>query len=270
MILCIFFAIFVVIFGVILCYQRVKSRSPWFLVILLVSIFVGYSSVFSFYGKPHPVACAFQPWLLGLPTVSMIVVLSAKNFRMYTIFRSPLKHVAFGDVKLLLLWIVAMIPALLIVVLWMIVSTPTADFVERGDSKHYICVTGGFTGPPGGYIFFFIFVAYTGFILLIGGVISVLSRNIHPLFNESKLLTISIYNLGFLAAVIIPVFLVVQPLNPFIAWILRTVAVLYAFTTTMCIQFAPMVYGVVISDKLKSVQHNVTSISPTASTASNQ
>ena len=250
-------AIFVIIFGVILHYQRVKFLSPYFLIILLISIFIGYSSIFAFYGQPHPVACAFQPWLLGLPTISMIVVLAAKNYRVYRIFNSPLKRVTVSDLRLFIYWCILMLPALLIVVLWMIISTPTADFVERGDDNHYVCVTGGFTGSPGGYVFFAIFVAYACLILIIGAIISILARNIHPMFNESKLLTISIYNLGFLAAVIIPVFLVVQPFNPFIAWIIRTCAVLYAFTTTMFLQFAPIVFGVVVLDKLKNKKHNL-------------
>ena len=218
--------VFVIVFGTCMKYQRVRVRSPYFLLILLVSILIGYASVFAFYGKPHPVACGFQAWLLGLPVISMIAVLSSKNFRVYRIFRFPLKRVKVTNGEVFLLWLCAMIPALIILTIWMIVSTPTARMEERDGEEHYICTTGGFTGEPGGIIFFSIFVAYSAIILLIGAVVSILARNIPSSFNETKLLTISIYNLGFLAAVIIPVFLVVQPFNPFIAWILRTVAVL--------------------------------------------
>ena len=257
MCIALFLILFVIIFGIILKYQRVKFLSPYFLIILLISIFIGFSSVFAFYGQPHPVSCAFQPWLLGLPTISMIVILTAKNYRVFRIFSSPLKRVRVTDLRLFMYWCLAMFPALVIVVLWMIISTPTADFVERGDDDHYVCVTGGFTGYPGGYVFFAVFVAYTSLLLLVGCIISILARNIHPLFNESKLLTISIYNLGFLAAVIIPVFLVVQPFNPFIAWILRTCAVLYAFSTTMFLQFAPIIFGVCVLDRFKNKQHQL-------------
>ena len=74
-------------------------------------------------------------------------------------------------------------------------------------------------------------------------------------FNESKILTISIYNLGFLACVIIPVFLAVQPFNPFIAWILRTIAILYAFTATLTLQFVPPFLGILLFDKCKNNSH---------------
>merc|ERR1711879_926022 len=125
--------------------------------------------------------------------------------------------------------------------------------------------SGGFTGTPGGLIFFFILVAYGFVVLLLGIFLSVVTRNVPSAFNESKLLAISIYNLGFLAVVIIPVFLTVQPFNPFIAWILRTVAILYAFTATMTLQFLPMLIGVFIIDKGKNVKKTFRSrISQTA------
>merc|ERR1711862_56883 len=128
----------------------------------------------------------------------------------------------------------------------------TAKMEERDGEDHYVCTTGGFTGEPGGLVFFFIFVGYSAIVLVFGAIISILSRKAPSQFNETKLMTISIYNLGFLAVVIIPVFLVVQPFNPFIAWILRTCAVLYAFTATMVLQFFPRVFGIFCLDKLQN------------------
>ena len=79
--------IFTFIFGIILKYRKLKQRSPVFLIILLISTIIGYSSIYAWFGKPHPVACGFQPWLLGLSTISMISSLSIKNFRIWRIFR---------------------------------------------------------------------------------------------------------------------------------------------------------------------------------------
>merc|ERR1712000_214472 len=140
-------------------------------------------------------------------------------------------------------------PAVLILIIWTIVSTPTAKMEDRGDDDHYVCTTGGFTGYPGGLIFFFIYVGWTGGLLLFGAFLSIVTRNIPSFFNESKLVAISIYNLGFLSVVVIPVFLVLQEFNPFAAWIIRTVAILYAFTATLWLQFIPKIIGVIIIDK---------------------
>ena len=47
------------------------------------------------------------------------------------------------------------------------------------------------------YVFFGLLVGYGCLILLIGVVLSILTRKVPSLFNESKLLAISIYNIGF-------------------------------------------------------------------------
>ena len=138
--------------------------------------------------------------------------------------------------------------------LWSIISTPTAAMENFSGDDHYVCTTGGFTGKPGGMIFFSLFVAYGAFILLFGAFISFLSRKVPSYYNESKLLTLSIYNLGFLSVVIIPVYIIVGYSNPFLAWILRTCAILYGFTATMLLQFVPIIWGILVTDKGKNVR----------------
>ena len=245
--------LFVLVFGIALKYTRLRAASPIFLVIILASIIVGYSSVFAWFGKPHPVACAFQPWILGLPLISMISALFAKNIRIWRIFKSEMRKIRITDLQITGLWLLLTIPALFIVSLWTIVSTPTARVMERNEADHYVCATGGFTGEPGGIVFASFLIGYGAILLVSGAVLSILIRKVPSSFNESKLLAISIYNLAFLSAVIIPVFLVVNPFNPFLAWIIRTVAVLYAFTATMFLQFIPLVFGIVFVDKLQNI-----------------
>ena len=247
--------IFTIIFGIFLKYRRLRVASPVFLVITLLSVLIGYISIYAWFGKPHPVACAFQPWLLGLPAISMIAALCVKAFRIWRIFRFPLKKTTITNLELLVLWVIVMIPAILIVTIWTIVSTPTASMEDRDGDDHYVCNTGGFTGEPGGLVFFFILVGYGAIVLLLGVFLSIVTRKVPSQFNESKLIAISIYNLGFLSVVIIPVFMVIQPFNPFVAWILRTLAILYAFTATLVLQFAPKIIGIIFIDKFRNVQN---------------
>ena len=247
--------IFVIVFGMFLKYLRIRASSPFFLILTLVSIIIGFLSVFAWFGKPHPISCVFQPWLLGLSSISMISALCVKTFRIWRIFKAMgnLKGMKITDYELLVLWAISMVPALVIILTWTIVSTPTAKMKECNGEHHYVCTSNGFTGEIGGYIFFAILVAYGGFVLLIGAVLSILTRKVPSLFNESKLLAISIYNLVFLSAVIIPVFLVIQTQNPFAAWILRTVAILYAFSATLCFQFVPPVFCIIFVDRFRKV-----------------
>ena len=134
--------------------------------------------------------------------------------------------------------------------------------MEQDGKDHYVCYTGGFTGYPGGYVFFSIFVAYSAFILLLGAILCVLIRNVPSQFNESKLIAISIYNLVFLSVVVVPVYMVLNSYEPFVAWIIRTCAILYAFTATMILQFLPKIIGIVVIDKCKNVKQFKSSLKP--------
>ena len=242
---------FVIIFGWIIPRTRIRATSPLFMIFLIFTCILGYISTFTWYGKPHPVACGFQPWLLGLAVVSMVSCLCAKTFRIWRIFKSPWNKTVITDFELIILWVIMVIPAIIILVIWTIVSTPAAKMEERDGDDHYVCTTGGFTGFPGGYVFFFILVAYEGLILLIGAFLSFVTRNVNNIFNESKLLAVSIYNLAFLAIIVIPVIIVLSSIDPFAAWIIREVAILYAFTATLWLQFLPKIYSLAIKDKFK-------------------
>merc|ERR1712137_740762 len=248
---------FVLVFGFLVPRRRVKASSPTFLIIVLLSCLLGYISEFSWYGRPHPVACGFRPWLLGLAVVSLVSALSAKTWRLWRVFKIAYKKERITDLQLLILYCIMVIPALIILTVWTIVSTPTAALETRSDHRHYVCTTGGFTGKPGGIIFFSILVAYGVLILLVGVFLSVVTRKVPAIYNESKLLSISIYNIGFLSVVIIPVYFAVQPFNPFIAWILRTVAILYAFTAPLILQFSAPVFHIVFLDRFRNKVRNI-------------
>ena len=248
----ILFFIFTIIFGMIFPRRVVRSASPFFLIITIISCIIGYISIFTWFGKPQKVACGFQPWLLGLSFLSMIASLCAKNFRIWRIFKSPFDQKVISDLELFIFWGLLIIPGLIILVVWTIVATPNAVMMHVAGEDHLVCESDGFTGPIGGIIFFFIFLAYCAFLLIFSGFISIVTRSVPSLFNESKLIAISIYNLVFLSVVVIPVVIVLNRIDPFASWIIRTTAILYAFTATLWIQFTPKVVGVICVGEIHS------------------
>ena len=48
----------------------------------------------------------------------------------------------------------------IILALWTLISTPAAGFQNFSGKDHWVCMTGGFTGYPGGYVWFSILVGY--------------------------------------------------------------------------------------------------------------
>ena len=249
----ILFIIFTIVFGIVLKKRNLRAASPSFLIVICISCIVGYSSIYAWYGKPNAVACGFQPWLLGLSVVSMVSALCSKTFRIWRIFKFPMQKKVITDFELFIFWFIMIVPAVFILFLWTLVSTPTTVLKSIDGEKHLVCDTGGFTGPPGGYVFFFILVGYEGFVLLIGGFLSIATRKVPSLYNESNLIAICIYNLVFLSVIVIPVVIVLNTMDPFVSWIIRTLGILYAFTATLWLQFIPKIFGVLRRKDILSV-----------------
>lgn len=248
-----FFCMSVCAFGFIWKKRRIRLLSPVFLLGMCVAAFMGYCSTFAWYGKPHVAACNFQPWLLGLSVNLMIAFLFAKTFRIWRIFKSPFIRKKITDWQLLILVGIIMIPCVLILIAWTAFSTPTATIVHVNGEDHYVCETGGLTGPPGGYVFFGILVGYTSIVLLFGVFLAFVTRNVPSEYSESKLVGYSVYNLMFLAAVGIPVFFVLRNVSPVAGWIIRTIAILYGFTATLWLQFIPPLLMLAVHDKCAAV-----------------
>ena len=83
-----------------------------------------------------------------------------------------------------------------------------------------------------------------------GAFLSFVTRNVPSLFNESKLIALSIYNLVFLSVVVIPVVIVLNNINhPFAWWIIRSVAIFYAFFATLIVQFLPKFVPMFVVDR---------------------
>merc|ERR1711934_1171818 len=247
------FVCLVISFGFIWRKRRIRLLSPLFMLGICFAAFVGYCSTFAWYGKPHVVACNFQPWLLGLSVNLMISFLFAKAFRIWRIFRCPFKRSKITDFRLAVLVVIIMIPCFVILAAWSAFSTPTAIIQEADGEDHFVCATGGLTGPPGGYIFFGILVGYTGIILLFGVFLAFVTKNVPSEYSESKLVGYSVYNLTFLSAIVIPVYFVLQNGNPLAAWIIRTVAILYGFTATLWLQIIPPLVLLLIKDRCAAI-----------------
>jgi len=69
--------------------------------------------------------------------------------------------------------------------------------------------------------------------------------------HQSSSIIQQIYNITLLGIILIPVFLVLRYIIPFVAWIIRTSVIIYVFTATLWLQFLPKVWGVIFTDKLK-------------------
>jgi len=255
----------VCIFGCCVRRHRIFLSGTVFLVIMILSCVVGFISTYAWYGKPHTVACNFQLWLFGLSASSLAAALFAKQFRFFrsTAGTGFIRKITKSDQKgasnpinpeleFFLIWVILMLFPLLICILWTAVSTPEASMKEVDDLDHYICQTGGVTGEPGGLVWFFILVAYDALMLFLTLLLGFFVRHVPRPFMDKRLMSISAFNLGFLTAVVIPVFLVLRYISPFAAWMVRTLGILYGFSSTLLIHMVPKLIGLVLIDRFQS------------------
>lgn len=253
--------IFTIIFGFIIKRKRIRAASPTFLLIMAAASIVGYGGLFAFFGQPSTISCPFRIWLLALAIITMVAALFAKSFRIWRLYRSPTEIKAIRDWQLIIFVVICVLPVIIIMILWTALATPTAAMVKDKNGRyHYICTSGGVAKGAGTYVFFFLLVAYMAIYLLFGSFLSVVTRNVISTFNESRLIAIAIYNLVFLSVVAIPIVFVLRGGDPVTSWVVMVTAFLYAFSTTMALQFVPKMYGIILRDKFKE-RHTETTAS---------
>mmetsp|Transcript_32449 Transcript_32449/g.55508 ORF Transcript_32449/g.55508 Transcript_32449/m.55508 type:complete len:807 (+) Transcript_32449:34-2454(+) len=249
----------VCVFGFCVRRHRFFLSGSLFLIILVLTCILGFISTYAWYGKPHTVACNFQLWLFGIASTFLACALFAKQFRFWRataatnfyrkITKSDEKGVSTpipAEIEFFIYFLILVCFPLLIMLLWTIIATPTAELEEHDDLDHYLCTSGGFTGEPVGLVFFFILVGYCGVLLFGSLFISFLVRHVPQPFMDKRLVFLSVFNLTFASAVVIPVYFVLIGISPFAAWIVRTFGILYGFGSTLAVHMVPKCVGLLL------------------------
>jgi hypothetical protein len=96
------------------------------------------------------------------------------------------------ELEFLVYFLVVFLIPIVIIIIWTIISTPEAALEEHQDEDHWVCTTGGFTGEPGGIVFFFVLVGYFGFLLLLSFILLFLNRKTPYRFMDSRLMFIAV------------------------------------------------------------------------------
>ena len=123
--------------------------------------------------------------------------------------RSQYGVLKFNALKFLACIVILNTPFIIIMVVWYIVSTPTAQWVKIDgvDEKHYICVSGGLVEGLT-WVFFFILVGYAvsfescscneiliffqGIVLVLSAVFVFVTRSIKTKYNEAQTIALSV------------------------------------------------------------------------------
>eukprot|EP01095_Lingulamoeba_sp_RSL-Kostka_P001041 TRINITY_DN1145_c0_g1_i1.p1 TRINITY_DN1145_c0_g1~~TRINITY_DN1145_c0_g1_i1.p1 ORF type:complete len:1120 (-),score=436.42 TRINITY_DN1145_c0_g1_i1:394-3285(-) len=241
-------AIFTIVFGLLpkISHDRVKEAQPIYLFVLLFSSFIGYGSTYCLYGKPHEVSCALFPILAGTSVIFLFSTLCIRAIFEWRKLKSQWNVIKFNFVVFLIGVIILVIPFYLILIVWYIVATPLAGMEEfDDDNAHYVCTSGGLIDGKEPYdIFFGVVAGYCGLVLIVAGVAAFSTRAIRTTYNFSKYIALSVYNLLFLSIIAITVVSVTISQN-ITSWTLMNIAIIYGFTSTLSLQYVPIIVGMV-------------------------
>lgn len=254
LLLCILLAISVLVLALVPAAKqaRISKASPTLLILQVIACAFIAISVFSVFGQPHDVSCAFQLWMMVLPLSLLVGAIAIKPVATFYHFKFP-THRQLKGIEMVVVALLHCIPTLLITAFWAIIATPSATLEERDGREHHVCGSNGFTGTAGMIVCLVLILVYEGLVLLAGAVCGTMSRKVVIAFNESRLLTTAIYNVALAGAVAIPVYFAIFD-NNVGRWSVMVGALLYVSMSTLVIIFVPKFYGLLFVDPGKKRQ----------------
>ncbi len=226
---------------------QIVASSPLFISLIITGGAMMYASLFFWMLETTDFMCNIRLWLLGVGFVLMFSALLVKTWRVWKIFRDKsLKIIKLDNAYLLKIMAVALAIELLVLGLWSGLYPPYAAPVivdiNRPAVNYKYCASAE-TLP-----FALVLIVYKGLLIIAAVVLGFSSRKVRSEYNESKFVLISVYNITF-ASLLLLVLFAINITDRYIDFVIRSVAILWAVTATLCLMLVPKIYYVVTGSK---------------------
>jgi ABC-type branched-subunit amino acid transport system substrate-binding protein len=232
-----------ILFAVWRSQPQIIASSPLFIEFIILGGAMMYASLFFWTLETTDVMCNLQLWLLGVGFVLTFSALLVKTWRIWKIFHDKsLRIIKLDNIYLLKIMAVALAIEIIVLALWSALYTPHAATVvvdvNRPMENFRFC-TSEQTQP-----FAIVLIVYKGLLICAAVVLGVWSRKVRSEYNESKYVLISVYNITF-SAIILLVLFAINVSDRYLDFLIRSVAILWGVTATLCILLIPKIYYVV-------------------------
>eukprot|EP01137_Pigoraptor_chileana_P023678 Opistho-2@90362 len=214
-----------------------KASSPKFCLIILLGCMFAYSVVYAMILPATTARCTIPSWLGHISFAIAFGALFAKTHRVMTIFgnRRLNKRINVGDERLLA--IVGSVVGVVVVYLsvWTAVDgpTPTTKIVQH--VEHLECANTNTGWAIALY-------ASEGAFLLWGVYLSWRTRSVTTLFNESKFIAMAIWNIFFIAIIVLPMSFAINTDDADTQFLFTSIGMIAATTVVLALIFGPKVY----------------------------
>jgi hypothetical protein len=245
--------------GVLLCFALMILFAAWrdrpqviaasllFVELIIFGAAMIYASLYFWTLETTTAMCNLRFWFAGVGFVLMFSALLIKTWRVWRIFHErSLKMIKLTNVYLLKIMAVALAIEIAVLTIWSAVSTPQSQTIivdiHRPILNYRTCTS------TNSLPFAIILIVYKAFLIVAGVVLGFWSRKIRSEYNESKFILIAMYNITF-SAIILLVLFAIQLSDRYIDFLIRSIAIIWGVTATLCILLIPKIYYVATGSK---------------------
>lgn len=231
-------------------YRNTKSivaSSPLFLFIMLIGSIMLYTGILTWTLTTSDVLCMLHWWLIGIGFILMFGGLLVKVWRISRIFNDKdLSVIRISNIELLVAVGVAVAIEIALLVVWTAAGRSKAALRPtdpiRPSLDYMIC-----TATTVGTVILSVLAGYKGLIMIAGVWLSVSTWKIkYSVYNESRAIAFSMYNLFFFLVLAVIVQLVINGSNQRKAqFVVRSFMILFGTFLPIAVIFIPKFYRTV-------------------------
>ena len=174
--------------------ERIIRQSAFLVGLFMqLCLFVGYFELLAMIGTPSTLVCVADSFIIPVAFSFYYGLLFTKNLRIYKIFNSTAGGKFWNDYYVSSYGLAMAAPSIIVCVIWAALSTPTLLRVNPSLGSYYYTCSSPNSAVQN---------AVVPTLLVINGVIVVcnlymafLTRNVNSRYSETKLISLSIYNL---------------------------------------------------------------------------
>jgi len=237
---CVLFVLFICVV-IVSQWRKFRYSSPLFCILIILGALLGYASIFVLLPSPTQHLCSSFPWLLGIGYVIMFGTLFTKTWRTWRLFANARKFKIIRISNKMMFTVVGSFVLLesVFMILWTTIDRPEvlAEPIYKSGQAQLQCSSDTMA-------WWFVFVFYKVFYVVIGVFLAFKTRDVVDSLNESKPITLSLYNLTFVMLIAIPLGFILRD-YPTAVMVIEVVAILLSFTATVGLLFLPKVWKIV-------------------------
>ncbi|KAJ3006961.1 hypothetical protein HKX48_009379 [Thoreauomyces humboldtii] len=245
------------------------KRASWkSLALILMGLMLADASVFLYIGNLSHATCMAQPFFLNVAFGLVFSNLLAKTWRVFKIFDNPYKmSKPIQDLDLTLFSLTVVAIEILIGTVWVATSRPVATDVAVNDLQAIqTCISPNSQTQS---VMMAISLVFNGVLLVLTTILSYKTRNVASMYNETKWIALSAYNIFAICALFIP--LIFKDTFASYVFIFRSLLILLSAGTTEVLLFLPKIMEFLRPDDATTVmvkrmiERNADSMNPRGS-----